>query len=456
MSNTSQKNGRGVSLRRTFMVMLLVSLVLTAFLLLSAFRTITSFHKLSAATEDYIELQEAADRLMKASDYLTDEARCYTMLGERIHMDNYFYEALTARHREMAIKTMEERLPGSEALEALKGAMAESVALMDREYYSMRLVLLAQGDGYVPDVLKEVKISLDDLALPPEEKIELARKMMHDSEYYSKKNKIRSNMSKCIRELKEEMSGTQNLLNVDMKNELLQMTVLIAVQSLAIILLLWVMTNLGINPVLQAVEHIKRDQELPITGSNEFRYLASTYNTIYASYKKNIDNLSFRASHDELTGVYNRSGYELLRDTVDMNTTAFLLFDADKFKYINDEYGHEVGDRVLKKIAATLVDNFRDDDYICRIGGDEFMVIMVHVSKDVKRLIENKVTQINHELADTKKDGLPPISVSTGVALCWNSGDPQEIFHDADVALYRVKDQGGSNCCFYEPEIKNA
>ena len=89
MSIISQTKERGVSLRRTFMIMLLVSLALTALLLLTAFQTIQSFRKLSEATDIYIELQEAADRLMKASDYLTDEVQCYTVLGEREHIGLY-------------------------------------------------------------------------------------------------------------------------------------------------------------------------------------------------------------------------------------------------------------------------------------------------------------------------------------------------------------------------------
>ena len=276
---------------------------------------------------------------------------------------------------------------------------------------------------------------------------------MHDDGYYEQKNRIRSNLTQCIEELKTGTRVTQSTLEAKVNRELIVTVILIIIQSLAIIMLLWVTTSLGINPLLQAVEHIKHDQKLPITGANEFRYLAGTYNNMYSAYKKSIDSLSFRASHDELTGVYNRAGYDLLRHSVDLNTTAFLLFDADRFKRINDDHGHEVGDRILQKIANTLQANFRTDDYICRIGGDEFMVLMVHINKDVRHLIENKVIQINSDLAMTE-DGLPPVSVSAGVAMCRDTDNPQELFHDADVALYYVKEHGRHGCCFYEPELR--
>jgi diguanylate cyclase (GGDEF)-like protein len=214
-----------------------------------------------------------------------------------------------------------------------------------------------------------------------------------------------------------------------------------------------VTTSLGINPLLQAVEHIKRDQELPITGAHEFRYLAGTYNNMYTAYKKSINNLSFKASHDELTGVYNRAGYELIKKSVDLNSTAFLLIDADRFKNVNDLYGHEAGDRMLQKIASTLEQNFRVDDYVCRIGGDQFIVLMVHVQPSVQRLIENKVKQINLDLAEVQ-DGLPPISVSVGVSLCGQTDNQQDRFNEADVALYYLKEHGRNGCCFYKPGMR--
>ena len=83
---------------------------------------------------------------------------------------------------------------------------------------------------------------------------------------------------------------------------------------------------------------------------------------MYNAYRKSIENLSFQASHDELTGAYNRAGYDLIKSSLDFGSTAMLLFDADQFKNINDRHGHETGDLVLKKIVAVLKRSFRSDD----------------------------------------------------------------------------------------------
>ena len=120
---------------------------------------------------------------------------------------------------------------------------------------------------------------------------------------------------------------------------------------------------------------------------------------------------------------------------------------------ILDEVAEKDREEALQRLAATLRQNFRADDYVCRIGGDEFVVLMVHVTPDVKRLIERKVKQINEDLRESA-DGLPPMSVSVGVSMCRDTDNPQDMFHEADVALYHVKDHGRCGCCFYEPGMR--
>ena len=450
--NRAKENG--LSLRLTFLFMLFISLAVTAVLLFTTYRTIKSFHALSDATDTYIDLQEAADNLLKASDYLTEEAQCYSVVGDRKHLDNYFQEAQQTRRREHALEVMENRMPHSDALSQLKGAMQESVSLMDREYYAMRLMLMAKGDPDIPVPMQNTTLAEADKALSDDEKMRRSQQMLHDNAYYSQKEMIRAHLTQCVIELKSTTHGTQSEMDARMQRDLIWMAALIVLQSLGLAMMLWLTTSLGINPLLKAVDHIKRDQELPITGAHEFRYLANTYNKMYAAYKRSIDNLSFKASHDELTGVYNRAGYDLIKRSVDLESTAFLLVDADHFKQINDHYGHEIGDQVLQRLAQTLKQNFRSDDYICRIGGDEFVVLMVHVSSDVRPLIEDKVIQINQDLANVPDD-LPPISVSVGVSLCKDiNATPQKLFHEADIALYCVKDNGRNGCCFYNPSMR--
>ena len=367
---------KGISLRTTSYLMVIISVIIAVALLFTGIRAFRSFRAMERSTNDYIALTEAASELMSASDYLTEEVQCFTVMGDRKHMENYFTEANVTRRRDRALSVLEKEMPGSQALKELGESMSESVALMDREYYAMRLMLEALSDNDMPEAVKKVMLSEADSTLSSEEKIELARQMVHDSIYYEQKDRIRSNMAECLTELKNGTHGNQQMMEDRAYHDLIWMLALVVVQTLAILVMMRITTHLGVNPVLRAVDHIKKDQKIPIVGAAEFRYLASTYNTMYNAYKKSIESLNYKASHDELTGVYNRAGYDLIRSSLDMKTTAMLLFDADVFKSVNDHFGHETGDRVLQRIATALKSNFRSDDYVCRIGGDEFVVFM--------------------------------------------------------------------------------
>ena len=168
---------------------------------------------------------------------------------------------------------------------------------------------------------------------------------------------------------------------------------------------------------------------------------------MYDVYKRSLENLNFRASHDEMTGAYNRAGYELLLPTIDRNTTYILLFDVDTFKGINDQYGHQTGDRVLARFVYVLKKNFRADDYICRIGGDEFCVFMVHAEERWKDLLILKLEKIQAELSIAKED-LPGFTVSCGIAHGSRAKDTASLVRMADEALYQSKKDGRNRFTF--------
>ncbi len=450
---TPSEAKQGLSLKTVSILTMAVSLVITFALLITGIHTFRSFSDMEKSTRNYITLSEAASELMSASDFLTEEVQCYTVMGDRVHLDRYFEEADVTRRREHALLTMKETLPDSSAMEELKQGLAASVSLMDREFYAMRLMTEALGDQEMPEKVKSVALAEADKALSAEKKISLARSMVHDETYYAQKNRIRTNMDRCIDALKEDTYGMQQQTEATARRDLVWLIVLVLAQCVAVVTMMWMTTHLGVNPVLQAVDHIKKDQKLPIIGAAEFRYLAGTYNVMYNAYKKSVANLSFKASHDDLTGVYNRAGYDLIRSSLDMSSTALMIFDADEFKNINDRYGHEVGDRALKKIAEVLKKSFRSDDYICRIGGDEFVVFMVHASDNSEQLITQKVIRINEEL-NREADGLPRITLSAGVSYRPEVTDPEERFRQADLALYYVKEHGRDGCCFYSDALK--
>jgi diguanylate cyclase (GGDEF)-like protein len=386
---------------------------------------------------------------MDASDYLTESVQRFTVLGDKKYLDEYFTEAFGTKHREEAISRMSAANGNDAALAELQEAMASSLELMNREYYAMRLVIEAKRYTDYPDELKEIELSKEDQALSPEEKMQRASVMVHDEEYYVQKNLIREDMRASLDELEIMAYDTDASALSSLGKEMAFVRLVIAFQTIVILLMVWLTSRLGIHPVLNAVDQIKADSPIPEVGAEEFRYLARAYNKMYEIYKNSLERLNFKASHDELTGAYNRSGYDLLLSSVDLENVYMLLFDIDNFKEINDTYGHAVGDKVLIKLVSVLKRYFRSDDYVCRIGGDEFVVFMVHAAKPQQQQIEEKITGINRELANTE-DGLPSASVSVGIVHGSESSDAEDLFRKIDDAMYQAKQRGKNTYSFYK------
>lgn len=176
---------------------------------------------------------------------------------------------------------------------------------------------------------------------------------------------------------------------------------------------------------------------------------AGVYAMIHqVSYSERV--LADQAHTDRLTGLINRAGYEQAIRNSDIRTTTLIVIDADKFKHVNDTYGHEVGDLVLQKISRTLKQNFRLCDYVCRTGGDEFVVLMMNSEQVEQDQIVRKVNRINRELSHVD-DRLPVVSVSAGVAYGANENSWKSLFNHADQAMYQIKQSGGRGCRFYSP-----
>ena len=204
------------------------------------------------------------------------------------------------------------------------------------------------------------------------------------------------------------------------------------------------------RPLKLYINSIKEGKLMQITGSYEFQYLALTYNDIFEINTANQELLRYRAEHDPLTGIANRGSFDRLQELLKASSdpVALLLIDVDEFKKINDGFGHDTGDLVLKKVASLLQEQFRANDCPARIGGDEFAVIMTDIKPILKDVIINKLISITAELKNPR-DGLPEVTLSVGIAFS-PSGMADELYKKSDKALYYVKEHGRNGYKFYD------
>lgn len=454
MDETTENKKRGLRLRWLNAFMVILTLLITLLMFFSIYSTIGSYRSMRSSTENYIKWQHSAYDMQLASDYLTEQVRCFAVTGDIEHLLNYFNEADVVCRRERALASLKDGFDGTEVYSRLENAMLQSVKLMDREYYSMRLTVSAFGFplSEIPAAVQKVVLTSRDASLSADEQRELARSMVFDAEYHRQKDAINDSMESCLQALVEDTDTRQRETSDRLHDMLFIQQVLISAMLVIVLSMVILTSVLIIRPLTSAVSHVREDRKLPVNGSYEFRFLANTYNKMYNTNRAHKEQLIYETMHDPLTDLYNRRAYDIFMESTQRVGSALLLIDIDKFKSINDSLGHDAGDRVLKTAAAVLKANFRSEDYICRIGGDEFAIIMLHAGPEIASLISDKIRVINRRLASSLNGSLP-VSVSAGVAFGSDGLSAEVFFKNADTALYAAKNDPDKSCIFHSASM---
>ena len=440
--------------------MILLSCILYIFLLLVTAYASRHYERLAVTTDEYIHLEDAAKDIMKASDYLTEQVRLYAQTLEPEHACLYFEEANTTRRREKALEIMRGHSLDQSREERLELAVYYSNELMIREIYAMKLVAEAEEhtEKELPAQVNAVSLEPEDLMLSRQEKLEKARSLLFDSEYQDMKNTIYTHLDYFTQGVlyTTEISIVDGLENLSRSiyTQRLLLSVLVALNAITFL----VITLLVVKPLKVFLQCVQERTLFSSTGAYEFKYLAQVYNEIYkCSDKLAASEARFRqkAERDGLTGILNRYMFQEVEKILTDSTIplVLVLVDVDKFKYVNDTYGHAKGDQVLIRVAQTLKDSLRGSDYVFRIGGDEFAAILPEVSREQIDTIRNKLLRINEMLIQSDGD-TAGVSLSIGMAFS-DRGYHEELFQQADLALYWVKEHGRGGCMIYEDGLED-
>ncbi|MEY8336590.1 GGDEF domain-containing protein [Lachnospiraceae bacterium 62-35] len=455
MGNKEEKRIRGIRIRTVNYAMVLAACILYLLIIYATAQVWMRYEALVSAAEDYFVCEERASHVREGSDYLTSQVRLYAVTMDPKYVEEYFTELHTTRRRENALESLVEENISQEAYNILYTALEHSNRLMEREIYAMKLISTAKGYDMAdfPEEIQSIELMAEDAALIPEKMIEKAEDMLFGPEYGAEKDLIRGQISEFLAYTVETTRQNQIKSFSHLSAIILRQRVYISILFILNIITFIMVIQLIIRPLHVYIRCIKEDKRLEITGSYEFRYLALTYNDIYEINAANEAMLRRRADYDPLTGVINRGAFEQLHKALRKRaiSVALMIVDVDKFKEVNDKYGHVTGDKVLQKVAGILKRNFRPQDFVARIGGDEFAVIMTDIALEQETVIQEKVEKMNEELK-APQDGLPAVSLSVGAALS-ESGFSDDLYRKADSALYRVKENGRCGCAIFDERI---
>lgn len=161
------------------------------------------------------------------------------------------------------------------------------------------------------------------------------------------------------------------------------------------------------------------------------------------------------ATRDSLTGAYNKRYFAdgLRREYSHAARTgqplSLIVFDLDNFKNVNDTWGHPAGDYVLRTIIGEALDCLRDEEILCRFGGEEFALLLRHTSIDEAVLVAERLRRLLRRMPLRWQGSPIPISASFGVASTDGHpcNSPESLLQEADTSLYRAKRSGKNRVC---------
>ena len=174
-----------------------------------------------------------------------------------------------------------------------------------------------------------------------------------------------------------------------------------------------------------------------------FAILASLYNDFeyFRHYIQKMKSLSYR---DRLTGTYNRRFFEsIILEEAEMEyPVSMIMVDIDDLKVVNDTYGHEIGDNIIKETAAILQEMTRDRDTVCRYGGDEFIIVLPDTDKEEVSQVASRIDDMFNKIDNS----ILNVSLGYSSEISRKNKSMRELFIAADKNMYSVKNNKKGEC----------
>ena len=445
MSKENRKRN-GINIIRLNSLAILVMAVVFVFILVISNIVNKKFHAVETNIEKFITCEKGSQYIEESADYLTDNARLFAVTLDKEYAERYFEEIEVTKRQEQALEMIRQVCNEKDlALQRLGIAIEQAQSLINMELYTIRLGYMLIGEENLPASIKDIQVGVLDRQLDDEQLHKKAINNLFEGGYQIYKKRINENCSLTVDSIEQQVKDELNMnayeLGLNLNRLRFQYIVLLVLNVLMFV----VFAFLIVIPLTRFRKSIKNDSRLSVIGSQECRELAQSYNEIYERKAMNEKSLLQKAEYDALTGILNRRAFDqICRNSAEQQERiALLLIDMDNFKSINDTYGHSGGDIALKELARILTETFRSGDFVARIGGDEFAVILPGCPEEAGNTIIEKISRINEELSGLHD--IKNVSVSVGVAFS-EVGYNEKLFKNADEALYQVKENGRHGC----------
>jgi len=410
---------------------------------------------------------QKADELRQSTDDLTRFARTYTVTLNKKYKDNYFrildiregryprpenyqdiywdlQEPLRSQRHPLTKKTsLQEEISKLPYLEwellALKAAKSNSDQLVKIEIEAFNAL---EGKFLDENAEYTVQKAADQA---------YAIKLLHSEVYHKAKENILFPIDAFLLKLRNRTQERVDRYNTKISNNLKTISTLFSIGTLVLLLSVFFIVMKILIPIKKLTLVISKFQrgekaleQYPIYN-DEIGMMTKQFFDMKEMLDEKYNLVKSMTLTDDLTKIYNRKFYDKkLLELLSLynrykQTFSLIMFDIDNFKQVNDTYGHDQGDRVLIEMSNKVSSIIREEDWFCRIGGEEFMVLLPETNMKNAKFVAQK---IRVDIQNLNMIENHQITISLGVTQIVNGDDVDSIFKRVDKLLYRSKKSG--------------
>ena len=455
--------------QRIILFFALITFLLLTVIMLMWYR-LTLQSELTRAQENRFKSYNLAVQLKNTADQLTRMARTYTLTADPRYLEFYRHILAIRDGREVRpphydilfwdLMTPEseyrppregEAVPFRQLLLRAKISTGELAKLREANVYADELTRLENQAFH----LMELAAIDDDLSRANRQ---AAQQLLYGSRYRRLKAKMSKELSDFFRMIDQRTSA--RVRQIARQEEIINEVLIVLVALLLLVALFsWFHSRRNIvNPLKELIHWTERLEkgkfqfQSSINGKDEISQLASSFTKMADTLHKSLNDLNNKAHTDRLTNLPNRLFLEIEMERMHLAVKYYgircnvILLDLDHFKQINDRYGHEMGDRVLRHFAHLLLAEVQAPHVVGRWGGEEFLILTKNLTPDES---EELAERIRKHTDSTEFPGGLHVTLSAGVAAIEAELELREGIQRADKALYRAKAQGRNRVMRY-------
>lgn len=440
---------RGISIKAINVWFVVIIILFSCGALAANYLIEKKYNEAAVLQKTMMACNDAANTLQSESDELTMCVINYVDNAAEKSMWQY-YTIIDNKLREKEIKKAEKY---NVDCTALREALKLSDELAEREAHAFKLVSMANKTlETAPIQVKNYVLPQDEETLSAKEKETLAKRLIHSSTYNIYKRAIYQKIDVFQKEILAQTE--ENLMNeTEVVARYLYYLRFIALFGVFMVIHMSVVLYRKVTVVLSKyIKSMSENRYVEESGTQELKYLGRVFNSGLALQNERQEELRLEAEADALTRAASRRATEnFMRKKLAQKDMcgAFVFVDADNFKAVNDTYGHNAGDALLKQLVREMTNIFGVKDFIGRIGGDEFAVWLEGVTPENVQAVCNKIDGIKakHRLPNGEEIA---VYVSAGLTFCKPGDSYDAVSKRADAALYQKKRSGKHGCAVYK------